>query len=965
MGRSMYNTQPRPFKQMTNMTAEIKPFPAAKTDVPSSLVKDKILRRQVKLFGNILGDILREHAGQRVFAAVEALRKGHISLRKQENPSKRRRLARLLESLDAETLSHVVRAFSIYFSLVNIAEESYSHVQRRKDVGKPGPLWLGSFDHTLRSLREQDYTHEQVQALLNNLAYIPVITAHPTESKRRTVMEALRRIFIISDKLNARLGPIERDAVIEQIRRHIQILYMTNEVRERRLQVIDEVKNGLHYFRKSLFKAVPDVYRYAERAIKRTYPVSEEGQQAITVPSFIRFGSWIGGDRDGNPFVKPQTTVLALRLQAREVLREYEYRLTGLINLITHSIRLCRPSEAFMHSLARDEQAVPEIFADYPERFKSEPYRRKLYVMHQRINCTLQAIEKRIEGLDASNMPCGYRHEQELLDDLYLIRESLISHGDGIVAEGELKDLIRLVETFGFYLAQLDVRQESTIHTETVHEVLRQLGVEDYQSLDEEERLSVMARYLSAPRATINKSLLSEMSRETLDTFGVIASMREEVSPNAFGNYVISMTHAASHVMEVMFLGWIAGLAGYQNDEWFCHIRISPLFETIDDLAHIEPVMTQLLDNPTYAALLRASGNKQEVMLGYSDSCKDGGILASAWNLYQAQQKITALTKSRGIQCRLFHGRGGTIGRGGGPTHEAILSQPTGTVHGEIKFTEQGEVLSYKYSNHETAVYELTMGVTGLLKASQNLIKTPEPDKTEYRRIMKELADSGEQHYRELTDRTPGFLDYFYEATPVSEIALMNIGSRPSHRKKGDRSKTSVRAIGWVFGWAQSRHTLPAWYGIGMALNKWIDERGERQQKLQEMYNNWPFFRALLSNTQMALFKADMHIAQTYVSLCVDQDRATGIYGMIRKEHERTVRHVLNVAQLPFLMAETPALAISLSRRNPYLDPLNQIQLMLIQRYRDESVSEEERQQWLDPLLRSINAIAAGMRNTG
>ncbi|MBI1425544.1 MAG: phosphoenolpyruvate carboxylase [Gammaproteobacteria bacterium] len=947
------------------MTAEIKTFPSAKTEIPTSLVKDKLLRRQVKLFGNILGEILRDHAGQRVFAAVEALRKGHISLRRQDNITKRARLSRLIESLDAETLTHVVRAFSIYFSLVNIAEESYSHIQRRKDEDKTGPRWIGSFEATMRDMQQQGLNRDQLQTLLDRLAYIPVITAHPTESKRRTVMEGLRRIFVTSEKLNDPLTHSEREQIIEQLKRHIKILYMTNEVRERKLQVLDEVKNGVHYFRKSLFVAVPKVYRSMERAVRNAYPMLSEEDQPLVIPSFIRFGSWIGGDRDGNPFVKPQTTVMALRLKAREALSEYERRIVNLTNLLTHSIRLCHPSQAFLHSLAEDERQIPETFASNPDRFKSEPYRRKLYIMHQRLLCTLTTIEQRIEGLEPTKSGCGYRHEQELLQDLYQIRDSLISHGDGNIAEGELKDMIRLVESFGFYLTQLDLRQESTIHSNAVHEILRQLGVSDYHAHSEAERLEVLAKYLIASKAAINKDLLSDMSRETLELFEVIANMREEVSPNAFGNYVISMTHAASHVMEVMFLAWAAGLAGLRNDEWFCHIRISPLFETINDLAHIEPVMTQLLDNATYAELLKASGNKQEVMLGYSDSCKDGGILSSAWSLYQAQQKITSLTSARNIQCRLFHGRGGTIGRGGGPTYDSILAQPAGTVHGEIKFTEQGEVLSYKYSNQETAVYELTMGVSGLLKASQNLVQPVAPENDRYRQIMKEIADNGEQYYRDLTDRTPGFLDYFYEATPVSEIALMNIGSRPSHRKKSDRSKGSVRAIGWVFGWAQSRHTLPAWYGIGTALSKWVSDRPERTQQLQEMYENWPFFRSLLSNTQMSLFKADMRIAHTYISLCQNKIQAEEIYQAIRHEHERTVRYVLSVAQLPYLLAETPPLALSLTRRNPYLDPLNQIQLMLIRRYRNENVSEDERHQWLDPLLRTINAIAAGMRNTG
>jgi phosphoenolpyruvate carboxylase len=352
-------------------------------------------------------------------------------------------------------------------------------------------------------------------------------------------------------------------------------------------------------------------------------------------------------------------------------------------------------------------------------------------------------------------------------------------------------------------------------------------------------------------------------------------------------------------------------------------------------------------------------------MLGYSDSCKDGGILASTWNLYQAQEDITALTQSRNIKCRLFHGRGGTIGRGGGPTHEAILAQPTGTVKGEIKFTEQGEVLSNKYGNIETAIYELTMGVSGLLKASRNLIEEPTPDPAEHLAIMAELADIGEKHYRSLTDEHKGFQDYFYEATPVNEISLLNIGSRPSHRKKTDRSKSSVRAIAWVFGWAQSRHAMPAWYGIGTALNSWLQNDPDRLDVLRSMYQEWPFFRNLLSNTQMALFKADFKIAESYASLCNDQTIAAEIFQNLESEYASTVTNVLKIAQLPSLLAENPLLALSLARREPYLDPLNSVQLVLLRRYRNSTLNDDERAQWLNPLLRSINAIAAGMRNTG
>ena len=943
------------------MTANKKNTDSPLTKVMNSS-HDKQLRSRVKLFGNILGDVLLEHAGKDVFTAVEKLRKGHISLRNKNDSARRKRLDKLVASLDPETTEHVVRAFSIYFSLVNIAEEEFQHKQRRREVGAKGFTWKGSFYNALNDFQKEDVSAEQLQELLNQTAYIPVFTAHPTESKRRTVMEAIRRIYLISDQLNeTKLNKIQKEYIIEDLEQHIQILYKTNEVRVQKPQVTDEVKNGLYYYRESLFKSVPQTYRNLEKAIGRTYGKDS----GITVPSVIQFGSWIGGDRDGNPFVKPETTILALRMQSQEVLSEYLSQINLLSKVLTQSSLFCQPTEAFLNQLAIDEKQVTEPFAEKPNRFKQEPYRRKLFIMQNRIQCNLQQVEARLDNREVNINSCSYANEQGMLNDLYLIRDSLISHDDESSATGELQDLIRQVETFGFYLSNLDIRQESTIHSQTVTELLKQIDGTDYESLDEASRLKTLSSYIENDPAKFDKSILSDMSAETISVFEVIQDMREEISPDAFGTYVISMTHAASHIMEVIFLAWLTGLAGKRNNQWFSHIKVSPLFETVEDLNHIQPVMSQLFDNSTYLELLQTSGNLQEVMLGYSDSCKDGGILASVWNLYHAQQQVTDLTRSRNVRLRMFHGRGGTVGRGGGPTHDAILSQPTGTVHGEIKFTEQGEVLSYKYSNQETAVYELTMGLTGLLKASTNLIKEPKPDKPEYLEIMSELAAEGENQYRELTDNTEGFLDYFYEATPVYEIGQMNIGSRPSHRKKGNRSKESVRAIAWVFGWAQSRHTVPAWFGIGTALEKWLEKNENKIETLQKMYKDWPFFRALLSNSQMALYKAEMQIAKNYMSLCENQETAKNVYKIISKEYTRTTSNVLDIAKINGLMEETPALALSLTRRNPYLDPLNQIQLSLIKKYRDESLSDEERTQWLHPLLRTISAIAAGMRNTG
>jgi phosphoenolpyruvate carboxylase len=423
-------------------------------------------------------------------------------------------------------------------------------------------------------------------------------------------------------------------------------------------------------------------------------------------------------------------------------------------------------------------------------------------------------------------------------------------------------------------------------------------------------------------------------------------------------------------VLEVMFLASFAGLAGHRADgSWHCDIRIAPLFETIKDLTRIETVLDLLLAQSAYRSLLEASGGVQEIMVGYSDSCKDGGILASSWGLYQAQKKVVEITSRYGVDCRLFHGRGGTIGRGGGPIHDAILSQPPGTVHGEIKFTEQGEVLSFKYSNPETAIYELTVGITGLLKASRCLIQETPADPQPYMEVMDALAETGERVYRQLTDHTPGFIDYFYGATPINELAALNIGSRPSHRKQTDRSKYSVRAIPWVFSWSQSRHTLPGWYGIGSALEAWRQDDPERLHTLRILYREWPFFRALLSNSQMVLNKVDLGIAREYAELCNDPAVEKRIFDDFKAEYDKTVRQILDVAEIDELLEDNPPLALSLARRNPYLDPLNHIQVALLKRHRDAiSKTPEEgvtSSPWLEPLLRSINALAAGMRNTG
>ena len=926
------------------------------------------LQEKVRKFGELLGEIIREQEDEAVYQAVEKLRRGYIHLQKQEDSNLRQELMEFIAGLDVELLEKVTRAFNTFYIITNIVEEDFQHRERRRVVqqSQNSQLWKGSARSTIFELKQQGVSAEQMQFLLNQMRYIPVFTAHPTEARRRTMMDIQRNIFVIIDQLDAMsIGDDERASLMRQLKAQIQILWRTNEVRTRKPTVEDEIRYGLYYFRESLFEAIPLLYRYYERAVRTVY-----GSGAIHVPSFLRFGSWIGGDRDGNPFVTPALTRRAIRMQMQVALDEYIKRVGVLRDLLSHSTLFVKPAPELMAYLEKENERLGKaVFGGTTVTFSQEPYRRLLSFMRFKLRQTLRTVEARLQQENIPLSPLAYTEAQEFLHELYLINDSLRSHKDDVIAGRELKDLIRLVETCGFGLFKLDIRQESTIHSETVAEVLQLSGLcTDYLAYSEEQRMELLSELILRPYLPLpHRPKLSDRSAETLEVFDSMVAMRVEAGSGIFGTYVISMTHHASHVMEVMLLARMAGLIGFDSSrDLFCHILVSPLFETIQDLRRISAVLTSLMQNDTYRALLKASGNLQEVMLGYSDSAKDGGILASNWNLYNAQQEVINLTSQHGVQCRLFHGRGGTVGRGGGPTHDAILAQPRDTVQGQIKFTEQGEVLAAKYSNVETAAYELGMGTTGLLKASLGLLRKSNTFPSEYPQAMQAIAAAGEQAYRQLTDWTPGLMDYFYEATPVQEIGLLNIGSRPSHRKKAVRDKGSIRAIPWVFGWAQARHTLPAWYGIGTALATFRAADPANADLLSRMYQEWPAFRSLLSNVQMALYKARMDTAQEYAQLAKDQVSAQQIFGDIRQEYVLTVSEVLKVAKIAALLDETPLLQYSLQRREPYLGPLNHIQITLIKRHRQYAQEHETVESpWLPVMLRTINAIAAGMRNTG
>lgn len=917
---------------------------------------DEALRAQVRAAGALLGDVLRSQASDGVFDTVESLRQGYIALREADDPARRAELQALVAGLSPEMMTEVTRAFAIYFNLANLLEELHAHRTRRALAAQGGPQWVGSFNRSFNDLAAEGVSLDDVLTRLQRLWFMPVFTAHPTEAKPRAVLDALRRLFEWFRELAFDTPDSRRHVEIEaHIRQNIQVLWKTEELRGSRPTVEDEIRNGLYYFRASLFASVPVIYRNLEQALANAYG------EAVEPPTVLDFGSWIGGDRDGNPYVTARETRYALRMQAREALTEYSRRIDNLASRLSFSARWCQPSAAFEQSLAADEQRIAAHTGVRAERFAAEPYRRKLYLMRQRIAAMADQLqtELRLRAERSERSPLAYADAAELVDEIRVMRASLASHGDAAIADDELKDLQRLVETFGFHLARLDLREESTRHTRCLHELMAALEIcADYESLDDAARTEVLVKALARDEMPdVSRVEVSGEVADTLDSLAVVREFTRTLGVGAFGSYVISMTHSVSDVLALLWLMRATGV--YEPGAGVPPLAIAPLFETVADLEHIEPVLDALLAQPAYRAFLEAQADqaaesdgaqpslRQEVMLGYSDSCKDGGIMASRWQLYKAQQLAVAVCDRHGVDSLLFHGRGGTVGRGGGPTHQAIVSQPPGTVRSRIKFTEQGEMIFAKYSNPETAVHELTLGITGTLKASGFAT-----DDTDHSRIAGALTEAGEAFYRHLTEDTEGFFDYFYAATPTAEIGALNIGSRPGHRK-AIRGKSSIRAISWVFAWAQSRHTLPGWLGMGTALA----DAGIVNDELVALYRDWPYFRTIIDNVQMSLSKADMRIAATYAELAPEQAH---VFEAIRSEYERTVARLLAITGEGELLGDDAVLKRSLDRRQPYLDPLNQIQVTALTRYR-----EAGDRAWLDPVLRSINAIAAGMRNTG
>ncbi|MDN3398463.1 phosphoenolpyruvate carboxylase [Psychrobacter sp. APC 3426] len=921
------------------------------------LLKNELLRERIRLLGSFLGEAISRQSGEDTLNTIETLRKGFIQERREHNEAHKQQLIDLIASLDNQTLKNVIRAFSIYFFLANLTEENYLREQRRTMRAESNQSWEGSFRRTLLECRERNIEPNQIKELIDHLKFIPVFTAHPTEARRRTTMNILQTLYEHTDAMSDYPeGSVAFEQAKQKTAETIDLLWSSDEVRTRKPLVYDEINNGLHYFNASLFTAIPKVYRNTKAAIIDIYPELTD----YPLPAFVSFGSWIGGDRDGNPFVTHETTEMAVLMHANAVLRHYQVLVRKLRRELIHSDTIVDISSDIYARIKDYSELDQKVFYYNPDDYNNEPYRRLLSIILAKIKATNQHIQS--QGTDVEAAQDAYVAPQALLDDLRIIRKSVNKH-DKAHGEGLLLDTIRLVKTCGFHLASLDIRQDSGYHGEVIADIFASASnLPDYQSLSETERQQWLTRLLKNPGTPlIYNDNLSEQTREQLNLMNSVAKLRKLVGEDTFGSYVISMTNNASQLLEVLLLMRFAGLSGINNEgHLFAALPVAPLFETIEDLKNIDKIMPTILENPLYRELLEHSGNLQEIMLGYSDSSKDGGIITSAWQLYSAQQTITNIANKYGISTRLFHGRGGSVSRGGGSTHQAIAAQPAGTLNGQIKFTEQGEVLYAKYANPDTAVFELTMGITGALKASSSRFVAQPTQLDSYETLFARLADAGEQQYRALTDNTEGFYKFYSEATPVQEISLLNIGSRPAHRKKGLPSKSTIRAIPWVFGWSLARFTLPAWYGVGSAL----DSVKQDESLMKEMNKNWPFFSAFISNIEMAFTKSEMSIARAYSQLCEDETLREQIMQAVIDEHELTNAGLNSLLDQESLLANQQDLAHSLEWRNAYLDPINYIQIELLKRMRQKDTTEDKLAVE-DPLIRSINALAAGLRNTG
>lgn len=950
------------------------------------------LRQDIRTLGNALGLAIRRHGGLALYNTVERLRHDCKRLRDcaerlsvaspQEAPALSTEIDELgrgimgvVNRCDLETAIGVIRAFTVYFHLVNTAEQ-YHRIRRRRsyEASNTSQPQHGSLAALVAFLQERQLDTEAVQRLLDQLSIDLVFTAHPTEATRRSLITKANSIADLLESYDHHelMTPRQLAHWQRDLECAVDLLWRTDAIRHVRPQPLDEIKMGIYYLDEILYEALPDLYAEFEELLAAAYP-------PVHVPPFLRLGSWIGGDQDGNPFVGPDTLLTALRLQRGYIIKHYRNAIEALAELCSQSLNHSSITAELQRSLDHDAELLPAYNRELGPQTALEPYRRKLSFMWKRLEATLENHHPHsetpwtVEASTETHTPRqAYRRADELLADLYLIRDSLLADSEMALAEGTLARLIRQVEVFGFYFVALDVRQHSKRHSSALAELLQATGLrqDDYTALPEDERVGILENLLRDPRLLTRPGLqLSPQTTHILNTFRAIRYARDEYGKQAVTCYIISMSHTLSDLLEVQFFCKETGITD---------LPIVPLFETIDDLDQCTEILDHAFTHPDYQAYLERCRREQQVMLGYSDSSKDGGILTSSWELYQTQSRLAALGQRHNIGITIFHGRGGAIGRGGGPIYEAILGQPPESVNGRIRITEQGEMLSFKYGLHEIAIRNMELVVAGVVQSSvPGAATVPTSVPADWIGIMRQLSERAHIHYRSLIYDDPTFLAFFEQATPILELGWLNIGSRPARRTQGNTIE-ELRAIPWVFSWMQSRYVLPSWYGVGSALAEFVNNDPVHLQQLQGMYHDWPFWRAFLDNLQMTLSKADMHIASYYAMLVEDESLRQRISNTIQAEYERTQRLVVQIVGGRQLLDTSPVLQESIRRRNPYVDPLSYFQvallrhlralggpLMLDQQQEAATPEEQERANLTYAVLLTINGIAAGVRNTG
>ncbi|MGI8428925.1 MAG: phosphoenolpyruvate carboxylase [Solirubrobacteraceae bacterium] len=852
------------------------------------------------------------------------------------------RLAALVGGLDLHEVEVLVRSLTRWFQLVNLAEdnERVRRLRRRITREAPAPL-RGSLRHAISELARNGTSAAQLQALLDRAELRLVMTAHPTEARRRTTIDKLGRVFRVLRELDELAHANAHDARRELLAT-VQELWGSDELRAISLTVIDEVKGGLIYFATTIADSIPRVYRDLEDALAEFYP----GETFVVAP-LLSFGSWIGGDRDGNPFVTPQTTLEALELMRERCLEFLEMRVERLAGRLSLSDRVSGPAAELAPLLAAGGEDFPELAQQLAARNPEEPYRRALTFIRQRIRTTMR------------HESGGYADSAQLIADLRRVERGLVGGAGELTAAGDLHDVIRQVEVFGFHFARLDIREHAQIHTRALAEIYQVLGIcADYRSLTGEDRVALLCKHIGDRRPLIPDNIagFSASARETIETFRMLRDALAGAHRGAIQTYIVSGTEGAADLLEVLLLMKETSLA--QAGGAGAMLRIVPLFEAGATLEAAPATMDALLSQPAYRAALHAVDDEQEVMIGYSDSNKDVGYVASAWAAYRAQIRIADVLGRHGASWVFFHGRGGAVGRGGGPTNSAILALPSGTVEGRLKMTEQGEVLTAKYAVPEIAHRELELAASATLAAGTLIAHER---RATFEEVVQEMADASAGLYRSLVHEDLDFVRFFETVTPVDEISRLRLGSRPS-RRRGAHGIDDLRAIPWVFSWTQARIVLPAWLGLGTALATARERYG--LELLQEMTETWPFFASLLSNAEMACAKADAGIAHRYVDLWHDDTQARDrIWTALAAELERASAELTRIRGNQRLLDSEPVLRASIDRRNPFVDPLSYVQIELLRRLRTHADGTPEALGRVS--LLTINGIASGLRNTG